>query len=106
MASTWTATEILSGRTAERAALVAVERRKSLLFRLWILTGIFFMVLPGTILGFTNLLRIAAQHGFNGLSPAWIQAHGQSQVFGWIGSFVLGIGFYSQPETRANRGRL
>ncbi len=49
---------------------------------------------------------ISAHHGLGGLSPAWIQAHGHSQVFGWIGSFVLGIGFYSQPLTRANRGRL
>ena len=64
------------------------------------------MVLPGTVLGFTNLLSISAHHGFAGLSDAWIQAHGFSQVFGWIGSFVLGIGFYSQPKTRANRGSL
>lgn len=92
--------------TADRSALAAIERRKSLLLRLWIATGIFFMVLPGTVLGFTNLLLITAHHGLNGLSPAWIQAHGHSQVFGWIGSFVLGIGFYSQPLTRANRGRL
>jgi uncharacterized protein involved in response to NO len=91
---------------AERQALLAWERRKSLLLRLWIVTGIFFMVLPGTILGFTNLLFISAHHGLGGLSPAWIQAHGHSQVFGWIGSFVLGIGFYSQPRSRANSGRL
>lgn len=90
----------------DRRTLLALERRKSRLFRLWIATGIFFMVLPGTILGFTNLLVISAHHGIAGLSPAWIQAHGHSQVFGWIGSFVLGIGFYSQPHTRANRGRL
>jgi len=90
----------------ERRAMVAAERRKSRLFRLWIGTGIFFMVLPGTILGFTNLLAISVHHGFQGLSPAWIQAHGHSQVFGWIGSFVLGIGFYSQPRTRANQGNL
>lgn len=89
-----------------RRALLARERRKSLLLRLWIATGLFFMVLPGTILGFTNLLFISAHHGFAGLSAAWIQAHGHSQVFGWIGSFVLGIGFYSQPHTRANRGKL
>ncbi|HVU47522.1 MAG TPA: hypothetical protein VHD85_15425 [Terracidiphilus sp.] len=107
MATTLIETNVIhGGAAAERPALVAAERRKSLLFRLWIATGIFFMVLPGTILGFTNLLVIAANHGLNGLSPAWIQAHGHSQVFGWIGSFVLGIGFYSQPHTRANRGRL
>jgi hypothetical protein len=89
-----------------RRALLAFERRKSFMLRLWIGTGLFFMVLPGTILGLTNLLLISAHHGFAGLSPAWIQAHGHSQVFGWIGSFVLGIGFYSQPRTRANQGRL
>ncbi len=90
----------------DRAAVVAAERRKSFLLRFWIGTGIFFMVLPGTVLGFSNLLAISAHHGLQAISPAWIQAHGFSQVFGWIGSFVLGIGFYSQPHTRANRGRL
>lgn len=90
----------------DRAALLALERRKSRLLRFWIVTGLFFMVLPGTVLGFTNLLAISAHHGLGGLSGAWIQAHGFSQVFGWVGSFVLGIGFYSQPHTRANRGSL
>ena len=32
------------------------------------------------------------------LPAAWIQGHGHAQVFGWIGSFILGIGFYSQPS--------
>jgi len=90
----------------DRAALLALERRKSLLLRCWIITGLFFMVLPGTVLGFTNLVAISVHHGLGSLSAAWIQAHGFSQVFGWIGSFVLGIGFYSQPHTRVNRGRL
>lgn len=90
----------------DRSSLLAYEHRRSFRFRLWIVTGLFFMVLPGTILGFANLLFISAHHGFAGLSPAWIQAHGHSQVFGWIASFVLGIGFYSQPRTRANSGRL
>lgn len=90
----------------DRTAILALERRKSRLLRFWIVTGLFFMVLPGTVLGFTNLLAISAHHGLGSLSAAWIQAHGFSQVFGWIGSFVLGIGFYSQPHTRANRSRL
>lgn len=102
--------EIVPGRkpssTSEHQALLASERRKSHLFRLWIATGIFFMVLPGTIIGFSSLLLISAHHGLQGVSPAWIQAHGHSQVFGWIGSFVLGIGFYSQPRTHANSGGL
>jgi hypothetical protein len=32
--------------------------------------------------------------------PAWIQAHGHTQLFGWMGTFILGIGFYSIPKLR------
>jgi hypothetical protein len=30
-----------------------------------------------------------------GLSQAWLQAHGHAQIFGWLGTFVIGIGYYS-----------
>lgn len=82
---------ILSGE------IVFCERLKSLMLRAWIVAGLFFMALPGTLLGFSNLLAISAHHGLGSLPAAWIQGHGHAQVFGWIGSFVLGIGFYSQP---------
>ena len=82
-------------------SLAALERTKSLVLRAWILAGVFFMALPGTLLGFSNLMTISAHHGAAGLPPAWMEGHGHAQVFGWIGSFVLGIGFYSQPA----RGR-
>ena len=56
------------------------------------------MALPGTLLGFSNLMAISTHHGLGALPAAWIQGHGHAQVFGWIGSFILGIGFYSQPS--------
>jgi hypothetical protein len=53
------------------------------------------MLLPGTFLGVWNLVSISNRHGLESLSPAWIQAHGHAQIFGWIGTFIIGIGFYS-----------
>jgi uncharacterized protein involved in response to NO len=81
----------------ENAAIIARERQKSLMLRAWIVTGLFFMALPGTLLGFSNLMAISAHHGLGTLPAAWMEGHGHAQVFGWIGSFILGIGFYSQP---------
>ena len=43
--------------------------------------------------------RVPREH-FGYVSPAWLQAHGHAQVFGWIGSFIFGIGFYSIPKLR------
>jgi hypothetical protein len=79
-------------------AIIVREHQKSLMLRAWILSGLFYMALPGTVLGFSNLLAISAHHGLGSLPAAWIQGHGHAQVFGWIGSFILGIGFYSQPS--------
>ena len=78
--------------------LVARDRQKSLMLRAWILSGLFFMALPGTLMGFSNLMAISTHHGLDALPAARIQGHGHAQVFGWIGSFILGIGFYSQPS--------
>ena len=77
--------------------IVARERRKSLMLRAWILCGLFFMALPGTLLGFSNLMAISAHYGSANLPAAWMEGHGHAQMYGWIGSFILGIGFYSQP---------
>ena len=82
------------------------DRRKSLMLRAWIFSGLFFMALPGTLLGFSNLMAISASRGMGPLPAAWMQGHGHAQVFGWIGSFILGIGFYSQPAVGRSAARL
>jgi uncharacterized protein involved in response to NO len=81
--------EVRTGR------LVSRERQLQQLVTVYIVTGLLFMVLPGTFLGVWNLLSISAQHTVDSLSPAWLQAHGHAQIFGWLGTFILGIGFYS-----------
>ena len=86
--------------------LVAREPHKSLMLRAWILSGLFFMALPGTLLGFSNLMAISTNHGLGALPAAWMEGHGHAQMFGWIGSFILGIGFYSQPARGRSAMRL
>jgi hypothetical protein len=78
----------------------AREVSRSRLLMAYISSGLFFMLLPGTFLGVWNLLQISGRENAGFISPAWLQAHGHAQVFGWIGSFILGIGFYSIPKPR------
>jgi len=58
------------------------------------------MLFPGTFLGVWNLLAISSRRAPGSVSAAWVQAHGHAQIFGWIGTFILGIGFYSIPKLR------
>jgi len=78
----------------------ARETTLSRLLMLYISTGLVFMLLPGTFLGVWNLMAISSRRSADFVSPAWIQAHGHAQIFGWIGTFILGIGFYSIPKLR------
>jgi uncharacterized protein involved in response to NO len=77
------------------SAMVEREMRMQRMLIAYILTGLLFLLLPGTFLGVWNLISISSRHALDSLSPAWIQAHGHAQIFGWIGTFILGIGFYS-----------
>ena len=76
------------------------ELRLSRLLVFYISIGLLFMLLPGTFLGVWNLISISGRRAAESISPAWIQAHGHAQVMGWIGSFILGIGYYSIPKLR------
>ena len=78
----------------------AREVQLSRLLIFFISGGLLFMLLPGTFLGVWNLVSISGRRAAESISPAWIQAHGHAQVLGWIGSFILGIGFYSIPKLR------
>ena len=72
----------------------APERRLARLLGAFVISGLFFMMLPGTILGVWNLVGISSQQELAAVSTAWIQAHGHAQFFGWVGTFIFGI---SQP---------
>jgi len=86
------------GQVFEIAA--ARETRLSRLLVVYITAGLLFMLLPGTFLGVWNLLTISSHRAAGTASPGWIQAHGHAQIFGWIGTFILGIGYYSIPKLR------
>jgi uncharacterized protein involved in response to NO len=88
--------QLLAKTTATRERETALSR----IVMTFIGTGLAFMLLPGTFLGVWNLLSISNKHAADSISAAWIQAHGHAQVFGWIGTFILGIGFYSIPRVR------
>jgi uncharacterized protein involved in response to NO len=104
MAAHATRIESQVGRSLTPAEIFEITRARetslSRLLMLYIATGLVFMLLPGTFLGVWNLLAISSRHATNSVSAGWIQAHGHAQIFGWIGTFILGIGFYSIPKLR------
>lgn len=88
---------------ATDAARIVGERQSQRVVTAFILSGLIFMLLPGSFLGVWNLISISQGHRAESISQAWLQAHGQAQIFGWIGSFILGIGFYSLTKMKTTK---
>jgi uncharacterized protein involved in response to NO len=99
--STGTAFALLVAVTPSVTATGAKEAALSRLLSAYIIAGLLFMLLPGTFLGVWNLISISSDHSVSTLSPAWIQAHGHAQIFGWIGTFIIGIGYFSLSKMGA-----
>ncbi len=86
-------------RTSEvTSADPSPERQAARALAAFILTGLAFLALPGTFLGVWNLMVISEHRAATAASTAWIQAHGHAQLFGWVGSFILGISLYVLPK--------
>lgn len=90
-------------QAAANDARIQAERSSQHLVTVFVLSGLFFMLLPGTFLGVWSLIDISRAHLPSALPQAWLQAHGQAQIFGWIGSFILGIGFYSLTKMQSSK---
>lgn len=77
---------------------MARDAARAALLRAFLASGLLFMLGPGTFLGVLNLLQISGRESVDLISPSSIQAHGHALIFGWVGSFMLGIGVYSVPS--------
>jgi len=90
-----------------QAPIADAARRRELglsqLLLLFVAGGLAFMLLPGTFLGVWNLVSISSRTSAGSVSADWLQAHGHAQVFGWVASFILGVGFYTIPKLRRSR---
>ena len=76
------------------------ERRLARLLAAFVVSGLFYMMLPGTLLGVWNLVGISSRQELVAISTAWIQAHGHAQFLGWVGTFIFGISLYTLPKFR------
>lgn len=81
-------------------AFLVREKKLIALLSAYILVGLFFMLIPGTLVGVVNLFSISSERSASGASAAWIDAHGHAQLFGWVGTFILGIVYYNLPNLR------
>lgn len=92
--------------TVETQRIREYEQGLSRLLMAFVGSGLAFLLGPGSFLGLWNLWAISHRRAAIAGSAAWLQAHGHAEVYGWVGSFILGIGLHSLTRVGGTRVRL
>jgi NnrS protein/Domain of unknown function (DUF1858)/Domain of Unknown function (DUF542) len=73
-------------------------RLRDRIYRRFFLGGIAVVLTVGAGWGVWLLLKIAANESFTAPSIFAINAHGQAQIYGWVGLFILGFAYQAFPR--------
>jgi hypothetical protein len=71
--------------------------------RRFFLAGIASALTVGVAWGAWLLLQIAANESFTAPSVFAVNAHGQAQIYGWVGLFILGFAYQAFPRFKQTR---
>ena len=82
-----------------------VPRRRHEPFHYYLKASLLVAITVGWLLGAIELCAITFHGAFQELasriiSPALFQVHGQSQIVGWVGLFIMGISYQVVPRQR------
>jgi hypothetical protein len=68
------------------------------IYRRYFLGGILLVLTAGATWGAWLLWTIAVNGSFRSLSLHSINAHGEAQIFGWVGLFIMGFAYQAFPR--------
>jgi hypothetical protein len=95
--------ELRAANTADAPPAPVPEPDQPESYRHYLRAAVLIGALAGAALGAVNLTWLATW-GFTGEMPNWtwwpalIQAHGNAQLYGWTGLFIIGIASHSLPR--------
>lgn len=85
---------------ADKLAQVAVQQpmKVDTVYRRFFVSAIIITVTLGAGWGTWLLWGIAQARSFTGISIHAINAHGQAQIYGWLGLFIMGFAYQAFPR--------
>jgi hypothetical protein len=68
------------------------------IYRRFFIGGILLTLTAGATWGAWMLWTIALRGSFRGISVQSVNAHGEAQIFGWVGLFIMGFAYQAFPR--------
>jgi hypothetical protein len=83
---------------ADQATAPDAPQLADTIYRRYFLGGILVALTAGASWGAWLLWTIALSRSFQGISISSVNAHGEAQIFGWVGLFIMGFAYQAFPR--------
>jgi hypothetical protein len=84
--------------SSSASAPAAADAITATIYRRFFISGILTVLTAGATWGAWILLQIGRAGKFNGVGLQDVNAHGQAQIYGWMGLFIMGFAYQAFPR--------
>ncbi|MBM4053102.1 MAG: DUF1858 domain-containing protein [Planctomycetes bacterium] len=90
--------KLIDGKEVENDEVSLIKPQTEHIYEFFIKTSIIIVLTTGCLYGASMLAYMAYKRSF--LSVPWVllETHGDTQVYGWVGLFIMGISFFALPR--------
>lgn len=90
--------DAVNGRSSKTVPAPAGPSIADAIYRRYFIGGILLTLTAGATWGAWMLWTIALSGSFRGVSVHTVNAHGEAQIFGWVGLFIMGFAYQAFPR--------
>lgn len=90
--------KLIEGGTGSSEENLITKPQTEHVYEIFVKTAIIIVLSTGCLYGASLLAYIAFQNSFASVSWILTETHGDTQVYGWVGLFIMGISYFALPK--------
>ena len=90
--------KLIDGEVDSNSDVVITKPQTEHVYEMFVKTAILIVLSTGCLYGASLLAYMAFQNSMTSVSWILIETHGDTQVYGWVGLFIMGISYFALPK--------
>ena len=90
--------KLIDGEVDSNSDVSITRPQTEHVYEIFVKTAIFIVLSTGCLYGASLLAYMAFQNSMTSVSWILTETHGDTQVYGWVGLFIMGISYFALPK--------
>lgn len=90
--------KLIDGEVDSNSDVVITRPQTEHVYEIFVKTAILIVLSTGCLYGASLLAYMAFRNSMTSVSWMLIETHGDTQVYGWVGLFIMGLSYFALPK--------